>query len=76
MDRTTKIETHHFIRIGTDLVFCHGMRRVRVLTLPSMCSNWRLLHGWSACLGDDSDIVIEWPPRADGKQEELTNHKR
>jgi hypothetical protein len=66
MDLSKKIEPHHFIHVGTDLVLCHGTRHVRVLTLPSMCSNHRLLRGWTSCLGDDEPgIAIEWPPQTD-----------
>lgn len=61
MDRTKKIDPGHFISIGTELMLCHGTRRVRVLTLPSTCNNWRLLRSWAACLSDDPDIIIEWP---------------
>jgi hypothetical protein len=68
MDLTARIAPHHFIHIGTDLILCRGTRHVRVLTLPSLCGNRRLLNGWTSCLGDEPDTepdtLAEWPPRA------------
>ena len=74
MDRMTEIKPHPIIRVGTELALCLGTRRVRVLTLPSLCSNWRLIRGWIAYLDDDDGASIEWPPPTDDNQEELTDH--
>lgn len=63
IDLMMKINPQPVIRIGTDLFLCHGKRRVRVLTLPSLCGNWRLLRGWNAFLDDDSDASIECHPQ-------------
>jgi hypothetical protein len=74
MDHMTEIKSHLIIRIGTELVLHLGTRRVRVLTLPSLCNNWRLIRGWIAYLDDDDNASIEWSPPTDGNQEELTDH--
>ena len=74
MDRMTEIKPHPIIRIGTELVLCLGTRRVRVLTLPSLCNNWRLMRGWIAYFDDNDAASIEWPPPTDGNQEEPTDH--
>lgn len=56
MDPSRNIQRDHVIHDGTDLLLCHGTRHVRVLTLPRLCNNRRLLHGWTACLGDEPEI--------------------
>lgn len=72
-DLMTEINPQPIIRIGTDLFLCHGKRRVRVLTLPSLCSNWRLLRGWNAFLDDDADASIEWSPSTDDIHEQFSD---
>ena len=63
-----KMKPHPIIRIGTELVLCHATRRVRVLTLPSLCSNWRLIRGWAFSLDDDVNLSFQWPRPEDAKQ--------
>ena len=55
MDPNRNIRRDHAIHDGTDLLLCRGTRHVRVLTLPYLCNNRRLLRGWTACLGDEPD---------------------
>ena len=71
MDTRDKIQPQHVIHIGTALLLCHGTRHVRVLTLPSLCNNRRLIRGWIACLGDEPNIEIDWPMEDEGRPDAL-----
>jgi hypothetical protein len=60
MDLSPDLPRDHPLRLGADLVLCHGTRHVRVLSLPDACGKNALLGEWEDSFGDE--VVLIWPP--------------
>jgi hypothetical protein len=58
----SSVPPDHPLRVGTNLVLCHGTRHVRVLSLPDACGKNVLLGEWEGSFGEEFVVWPQLPP--------------